>query len=509
VTDKSTNSPDSWAWDWGDGTTDNGRTPAAHTYSKAGSYTVTLTATNSHGFTSSTIPVTVDPPAPVASFTVTPPSGNAPLNVSVTDTSTGSPTSWSWDFGDGSPVVTGQNSAVHQYLTAATYTIKLTAGTTGGSNATTRQVVVNPPPPTAGFTVSPGTGPAPLSVTVTDRSTGGPTSWDWNFGDGSAIASGRTPPAHVYTTPGSYTITLTARNAGGPSIATMPISVTVPKPTASFTATPLSGTAPLAVSVTDTSTGSPTGWSWTFGDGTAAVGGRTPGAHTYTAAGTYTITLTASNPGGSTTATRAITVNPVPTTRLKDITFDPTLTDLAHGADRTSGTITRDTTTPLAGAGSARIANTTSYVEESFTATDDLYGSFLVRLTATPSTNARLLLITNGGTAQGNLELLTTRRLRLRIGSTTVGVDSPTMTVGTTYIVGFHQRRGTGSNGMVEAWLAPAGSAFGSPFARRTTGTWTTAADRVRLGATDAIRVSVLMDNLLLDRASMPTTPAS
>ncbi len=508
VTDRSTNGPDSWTWDWGDSTTDTGPTPPAHTYTQAGSYIVTLTAKNAHGSSSLPITVTVDPPAPLASFTVAPQSGSVPLDVAVTDTSTGNPTSWSWDFGDGSAPVTAQQPGTHRYAAAGTYTITLTAGTAGGTNQATRQVVVNPPRPVAAFTVSPSTGPAPLSVTVSDRSTGTPTSWAWDFGDNTAIVTAQNPPAHVYSTPGAYTIKLTASNSGGPSSATMPVTVTVPKPVASFTATPLSGTAPLAVSVTDTSTGSPTSWSWSFGDGSTAVTSRTPAPHTYSAAGTYTITLTATNAGGFTTATQVITVNPVATTRLKDITFDPTLTDAVHGADRTSGTITRDTTTPLGGGGSARITNTTAYVEESFTATDDLYGSFLVRLTATPTNNAQLLLITNGGTTQGNLVLLTTRRLRLRIGSTTLA-DSPVLTVGTTYIVGFHQKRGTGSNGIIEAWLAPAGSALGSPFARRTTGTWKTAADRVRLGATDSIRVSVLLDNVLLDRASMPTAPAS
>jgi PKD repeat protein len=73
-------------------------------------------------------------------------------------------------------------------------------------------------------------------------------------------------------------------------------------PSASFTATPTSGTAPLQVSFTDTSTGSPTSWSWSFGDGTSSTA-QNP-SHTYAAAGTYTVSLTATNAGGSDTATR-------------------------------------------------------------------------------------------------------------------------------------------------------------------------------------------------------------
>lgn len=77
-------------------------------------------------------------------------------------------------------------------------------------------------------------------------------------------------------------------------------------PTASFTATPTSGVAPLGVSFTDTSTGQPTVWSWDFGDGTTSSA-ENP-SDTYSQPGTFTVTLTASNSIGSSTATTTITV---------------------------------------------------------------------------------------------------------------------------------------------------------------------------------------------------------
>ena len=73
-------------------------------------------------------------------------------------------------------------------------------------------------------------------------------------------------------------------------------------PTADFTATPTSGTAPLVVQFSSTSTGSPTSYSWDFGDGTPADTGANP-THTYSAAGTYTVALTATNANGSNTKT--------------------------------------------------------------------------------------------------------------------------------------------------------------------------------------------------------------
>ncbi|MFL6133267.1 MAG: PKD domain-containing protein, partial [Nocardioidaceae bacterium] len=84
----------------------------------------------------------------------------------------------------------------------------------------------------------------------------------------------------------------------------------VPAPTASFTASPTSGVAPLQVSFTDNSTGSPTSRAWTFGNGVTSTA-QNP-TTTYTAAGTYTVTLTASNAGGSSTTTKTITVSAPP-----------------------------------------------------------------------------------------------------------------------------------------------------------------------------------------------------
>jgi PKD repeat protein len=73
-------------------------------------------------------------------------------------------------------------------------------------------------------------------------------------------------------------------------------------PVAGFTASPVSGPAPLAVQFTDTSTGGPTSWSWSFGDGGAAAA-QNP-QYTYGAAGSYTVSLTASNTDGSDTETK-------------------------------------------------------------------------------------------------------------------------------------------------------------------------------------------------------------
>jgi len=160
-------------------------------------------------------------------------------------------------------------------------------------------------PPVAAFSGTPTSGTTPLTVQFTDASTGAPTSWSWTFGDGGASSAQN--PSHTYNSAGTYTVALTASNAFGSDVNTKTgyITVTDPvgnPPVANFTGTPTSGTAPLAVLFSDASTNSPTSWSWNFGDGGTSTT-RNP-SHTYASAGTYTVSLAASNAWGSDTNTK-------------------------------------------------------------------------------------------------------------------------------------------------------------------------------------------------------------
>jgi PKD repeat protein len=314
-TDTSTNSPSSWSWNFGDGSTSTQQNPST-TFTTAGTYTVTMTASNAAGTSApatATITVSTAPVAPTASFTASPASGDAPLTVQFTDTSTNSPSSWSWNFGNGS-TSTQQNPST-TYTSAGTYTVTMTASNAAGTSApATKTITVTAAPtaPTASFTASPTSGDAPLTVQFTDTSTGNPTSWAWDFGDGST--SSQQNPSATFTTPGTYTVTLIASNSAGPSApATRTITVTAAPtaPTASFTASPTSGDAPLTVQFTDTSTGNPTSWAWDFGDGSTST--QQNPSTTYSTAGTYTVSMTASNAAGtSAPATKTITVTSPP-----------------------------------------------------------------------------------------------------------------------------------------------------------------------------------------------------
>ena len=179
----------------------------------------------------------------------------------------------------------------------------------GNNMATIRKKVIdrillsNSVAPVASFTGTPVSGTAPLKVTFTDASTNSPTSWSWSFGDGSSVNATAKNPIHTYSAAGNYTVALTATNAAGSNTFTRTNYITVAaapiKPVASFTGTPVSGTAPLKVTFTDASTNSPTSWAWSFGDGSSVNATAKNPIHTYAAAGNYTVSLTAANAAGN------------------------------------------------------------------------------------------------------------------------------------------------------------------------------------------------------------------
>ncbi|WP_321423206.1 PKD domain-containing protein [uncultured Methanobacterium sp.] len=168
-----------------------------------------------------------------------------------------------------------------------------------GSGGPSGYVVYGISPAVANFTVSTISGAAPLDVQFTDTSSNNPTSWTWDFGDGST--STEENPTHTYSTPGTYTVSLTAANSAGNSTQTQTNLITVnwPAPTANFTSNVTSGFAALPVQFNDASKGNVTGWFWDFGDGSTSTE-KNP-THTYSTSGTYTVTLTVTGPGGNST----------------------------------------------------------------------------------------------------------------------------------------------------------------------------------------------------------------
>ena len=197
---------------------------------------------------------------------------------------------------------TGLVSVSFSPLTVGAFTDSVVFASNGGAstNAVTGSADVAP---TAGFTASPTNGAVSLTVTFTDASTGIVTNHSWTFGDGDT--SGAVSPSHSYTNAGTFSVSLTVFGPLGSSTTNRInlITATNAPPVASFTASPTIGAAPLNVTFTDTSTGTITNHSWTFGDGNTS--GAVSPSHAYSNAGIYSVALTVLGPGGSGTTNRA------------------------------------------------------------------------------------------------------------------------------------------------------------------------------------------------------------
>lgn len=308
-----------WSWDFGDGSFSNQLNPV-HTYTAGGDYDVTLTVTDANGcntFITQTVNIR---PLPPVDFDATPRIGCGPQSIDFTD-ETVHPynlVNWYWDFGDGNSSTL--RNPTHVYVNDGNYTVKLIATDQFGcTDSLTRINYIRLSHPVAGFVMSADSvcPSNPIGVQFTDASIPDTTitDWLWDFGDGNS--STLQSPSYAYLTPGTYTVRLIVTNAIGcmdTVTSTDPVLVRN-GPTASFASTVNDGCEPLEVGFTDTSSPGDAvviGWSWDFGDGNTSLN-QNP-IHTFATAGTYTVSLTATdNNGCEHTVTRNIEVFGRPT----------------------------------------------------------------------------------------------------------------------------------------------------------------------------------------------------
>jgi len=304
----------SYSWNFGDATSSTAQNPS-HTYGAAGSYTVTLRVTDNQGAqsptTSQTVTVAAANQAPTASFTFS----CSTLSCSFTSTSSdpdGTIASYSWNFGDATSS-TAQNPS-HTYGAAGSYTVTLRVTDNQGAQSptTSRTVTVAAAnqAPTASFTFSCSTLSCNFTSTSSDPD-GTIASYSWNFGD--ATSSTAQNPSHTYGAAGSYTVTLRVTDNQGAQSPTTSRTVTVAAanqaPTANFTFS----CSALTCSFTSTSSdpdGTISAYSWAFGDGATSTV-QNP-SHTYTAGGSYTVTLTVTDNQAATSAPTSRTVGVTP-----------------------------------------------------------------------------------------------------------------------------------------------------------------------------------------------------
>jgi len=289
-----------YQWDFGDGGNSTATDPS-HSYTAAGTYSVTLTATDPVGCsasaTQSNYITVVD--SVVADFSAS--TTNACVNQAVqfSDQSNPAPASWLWNFGDGN-TSTIQNPS-HTYTTPGTYTVRLIISYNGNCSDTlllTNYITVSDVP-VVNFAADDAIGcQIPFTVNFTDNTTGtGPFTYSWSFGDGSF--STLQNPQHTYTSFGNYTVSLTVTNPFGCSVInTQNQYIQISETAAGFSPDIYGFCLPLTVNFTDESiSGSNiTSWHWDFDDGSTSTL-QNP-QHTYTDTGIYTITLIIQNANG-------------------------------------------------------------------------------------------------------------------------------------------------------------------------------------------------------------------
>jgi len=140
---------------------------------------------------------------------------------------------------------------VYSFVSGTTYDITITSQPYPTSTCAdaVRFVLLGSSGPTASFTASPTNGTVPLAVQFNDQSTGNIDTWSWSFGDGGASTVQH--PSHTYNSAGDYTVTLQVTGSDGTDTVTrtdyIAVTATPAPPVASFSGTPVSGTAPLVV----------------------------------------------------------------------------------------------------------------------------------------------------------------------------------------------------------------------------------------------------------------------
>ncbi|WP_346319000.1 PKD domain-containing protein [Chitinophaga sp. YIM B06452] len=288
------NNIDRWEWLWGDGTySPNGGNGISKEYRNPGTYNVVLRITDRNNCMSESNVLPIQVNGAIANFNA---SGLRCVNEDrlFTDASTSlhgySITSWTWNFGDGTPeetVQTRPQDYQHIFSTRGTYDVRLSIVDAAGCRTEVTKpvtvIAVN-----ANFNTATQIACQNLGIQFSNTSTGANLSYAWDFGDNTASTA--LHPVKVYTAPGKYTVKLNIADNEGCSSSIEKIEyITVPDPKADFTVPPTLNVCPPAlVQLTNQSTEFVRSV-WDFGDGSRSDL-ESPG-HIYNLPGTYTIRL--------------------------------------------------------------------------------------------------------------------------------------------------------------------------------------------------------------------------
>jgi gliding motility-associated-like protein len=237
-----------------------------------------------------------------ADFNSSATAGCAPLVVKYADSSSGNPTSWKWDLGNGTTSVLQNPSVV--YFEPGTYTVKLIIKNSFGVDSITRdQYITVYSAPVINFNASSSTGCFPLKTQFSDLSLPGSgvlNSWKWDFGDGNF--SDEENPQHVYNSTGNFNVSLRAVNNFGcvtSKTITSFIKINTGVKADFSNSTSKSCNAPATIDFTGKSTGvGALNYFWNFGDDSTSTAINP--SHTYNSSGSYTVSLIVTNTTGCT-----------------------------------------------------------------------------------------------------------------------------------------------------------------------------------------------------------------
>jgi PKD repeat protein len=298
-----------YAWVFGDGFTSSAQSPT-HLYDTANTYPVSFVVYSNNGCTDTALANAVVNVNPEVDFDVSNVCfGSTLYPVNNTAISSGSISSYAWDFGDGN--TSAAQHPFHKYLTKDTFEVRLIATSNlGCKDSMTIPVIVDSKLAPNYIVTEKCLGDSTLFQNTTNISCGSVTSYYWDFGDGNNSA--RENPRHKYASAGTYNVKLVVYQQGGVKDSITKQVVAHPYPSSNFTAS--NTCAGKQMSFTNNSSigsGSISSYQWDFGDGNKSS--QSAPSHTYATHGAYDVRLVStSNFGCKDTLTKRLDIYELP-----------------------------------------------------------------------------------------------------------------------------------------------------------------------------------------------------
>ena len=288
-TDQSTIGATEWAWDFGDGNTSNEQNPV-HNYTEEGVYEVCLVASGICGTGEVCLSINADCSIPQSIFGAE----DDGLTVAFQDFSQNNPQAWLWTFGDSNS--SNEQNPEYTFGAPGTYFVCLQVANNCGTSQACDFITVGCNDTQAGFSYQ----STNLDVVFSDLSTGGPTTWSWDFGDGNT--SDEQNPEHSYDSPGNYMVCLEVGGPCGQETTCVTFELSCPAPGVGFSY----ASQELTYAFTNTSDEDAGNFNWDFGDGGSST--EPNPLHIYQQPGSYEVCLEVSNVCGANQICQELTV---------------------------------------------------------------------------------------------------------------------------------------------------------------------------------------------------------